>query len=464
MFNQFATSRTLLIDTENHAQTSMSKLHFLLPSAIGILLFLTPISWGGDTTVGIGVITNWLKNLMGAYGLHVVIALTIITSILTVLGTTFRVEWIQRHVRHKNLFVVSPIWLALRLFGMAFGLIYFFQVGPELLISESIGGAVFVGIGVNVIAVYVVACLLLPLLTEFGLMEFVGTLSRPLFRRVFKLPGQAAIDALTSIVGASAIGLLITIDQYGRGNYTAREASVIATNFSIVSLPFCLVIASVAGIEHFFLPWYGMVILACLMAAFITPRLPPLSRKADTYITTVAVPATDNASEAQPLLVEAWRSALQRAQQAPGIREFFATGLVNLSFFLFSVVTASLALATIASLLVFHTPIFNWLGSPLIALLEFAQLPEPAAAAPALFSGFLDQYMPAIAAGRIESSSTSFVLAGLSVCQLVFMSEVGVIILRSNLPIRITDLVTIFLLRTAIVLPVLVVGAHLVVS
>ena len=293
-------------------------------------------------------------------------------------------------------------------------------------------------------------------------MEFVGTLTRPLFRRVFKLPGQAAIDALTSIVGASAIGLLITIDQYERGSYTGREASVVATNFSIVSLPFCLVVASVAGIEHYFLPWYGIVILACLIAALVTPRLPPLSRKADTYIATVAAPITDREFESQSLMGEAWHCALQRAKQAPRIGDYFDTALVNLTFFLFSVVTAALALATIAALLVFHTPVFSWLGSPFISLFEFAQLPEPSAAASALFSGFLDQYMPAIAAGGIESNSTSFVLAGLSVCQLVFMSEVGVIILRSRLPIGITDLVAIFLLRTTIVLPVLVFGAHFV--
>ena len=440
----------------------MSKLLFLLPSTVGVLLFLTPISRDGATTVGIGILTGWTKDLMGAYGLHVVIVLTIITSLLTILGTIFRVDWIQQRDRYRALFVVPPIWLILRLFGMTFGLLYFLQVGPELLKSESIGGSVFVGIGVNVIAVYVVACLLLPLLTEFGLMEFAGTLSRPLFRRMFRLPGQAAIDAITSIVGASGIGLLITIDQYDRGNYTGREASIIATNFSIVSLPFCLVIASVAGIERYFLPWYGIVILACLIAAFVTPRLPPLSRKSDIYISNVPVPTTDSEFESQSLLNEAWHRALQRAGQAPGIREFFAAGLANLAFFLFSVVTAMLALATIAALLVFHTPIFSWLGSPFIALLELAQLPESAAAAPALFSGFLDQYMPAIAAGGIESNSTSFVLAGLSVCQLVFMSEVGVIILRSSLPISIADLIVIFLLRTVIVFPVLVFGAHLI--
>jgi nucleoside recognition membrane protein YjiH len=377
------------------------------------------------------------------------------------LGSVFRVNWIQHRAALKGLFDVPLIWLLLRLAGTTFGLIYLFQVGPELLRSESVGGAVFVGIAVNVTAVYISACLLLPLLTDFGLMEFVGTLARPLFQRVLQLPGRAAIDAVASVVGASAIGLLITIGQYDRGNYTARQASVIALNFSIVSIPFSLVVATLAGIEHLFIPWYGVVIFACLLTALITPRLPPLSRKAETYKTTSAI-APEAKTISGSLLAEAWRAALQRAAKSPDVREFFSNGASNLAFFLFSVITAATALATAATLIVFHTEVFSWLGYPFIAVFELAQLPDATAAATAVFSGFLDQYMPAVAASGIVSVKTSFVLAGLSVCQLIYMSEVGVIILRSSLPITLLDLVSIFLLRTAIVLPVLIAGAHLV--
>jgi len=441
-----------------------NKLRFLLPSFLGVLIFLTPIRWDGKLTIGIGIVTGWVKDLMGAYGLHIVVGLLVATSILTVLGTTLRTGWIHRHAMLKDLFDVPFIWLTLRLVGTIFGLIYLFQVGPELLTSGEIGGAVFVGIGVNALSVYISACLLLPLLTDFGFMEFAGTLARPVFRRVFRLPGRSAIDAVTSFVGASSIGLLITIKQYDHGNYTARQASVIATNFSIVSLPFCLVVASVAGIEHLFISWYGIVVLACLIAALITPRLPPLSRKADTYVSGSRESTPTNTQDSRSLVREAWERAMERAESAPGVREFFVTGVTNLMFFAFSVMAAAMALATIAALITFHTPIFTWLSYPFIALLEFAQLPDAAAAAPALLSGYLDQYMPAIVAASIDSNITSFILAGLSVCQLIFMSELGVIILRSSLPLSVTDLAVIFLLRTVIVLPVLFFGAHLVVS
>ena len=441
-----------------------TKLQFILPSLLGTLIFLTPIRWDGDLTIGIGVITGWIKILLGVHALQTVVGALVATSVVTILGTVFKVSWIQQHKSWKDLFDVPYIWLALRLIGTIFGLMYLLQIGPELLISEEIGGAVFVGIGVNALSIYICACLLLPLLTDFGFMEFAGTLARPVFRSLFRLPGRSAIDAVTSFVGSSSIGLLITIGQYNDGNYTARQASVIAANFSVVSIPFALVVASVAGIGHLFISWYGFVVLACLLAALITPRLPPLSRKADTYVSGLGKRGPESKIESRSLLREAWERAMERAESAPGVREFFMTGVTNMMFFTFSVLAAAMALATLAAVITFHTPLFTWLSYPLISVLELAQLPDAATASPALLSGFLDQYMPAIVAAGINSDATSFVLAGLSVCQLVFMSEFGVIVLRSSLPLSTADLGIIFLLRTVIVLPVLILGAKLIVN
>ena len=441
-----------------------TKLQFILPSLLGTLIFLTPIRWDGDLTIGIGVITGWIKILLGVHALQTVVGALVATSVVTILGTVFKVGWIQQHKSWKDLFDVPYIWLTLRLIGTIFGLMYLLQIGPELLISEEIGGAVFVGIGVNALSIYICACLLLPLLTDFGFMEFAGTLARPVFRSLFRLPGRSAIDAVTSFVGSSSIGLLITIGQYNDGNYTARQASVIAANFSVVSIPFALVVASVAGIGHLFISWYGFVVLACLLAALITPRLPPLSRKADTYVSGLGKRGPESKIESRSLLREAWERAMERAESAPGVREFFMTGVTNMMFFTFSVLAAAMALATLAAVITFHTPLFTWLSYPLISVLELAQLPDAATASPALLSGFLDQYMPAIVAAGINSDATSFVLAGLSVCQLVFMSEFGVIVLRSSLPLSTADLGIIFLLRTVIVLPVLILGAKLIVN
>lgn len=439
-------------------------LRFILPSSLGVAIFLVPVAWNGKLTIGIDIVTQWVKALMGGYGVEIVVMLMVLTSIVTFLATVLKVRRIRDSEWIGSLFNVPLSWFLIRLAGTIFGLMYLYQFGPQLLLSEKIGGAVYKDIAVNVVAVYISACLLMPLLTEFGFMEFIGTLARPLFRRVFRLPGRAAIDATASFVGASAIGLLITIGQYERKYYTAREASVIAANFSVVSIPFSLVVANVSGIGHLFVPWYAFVVLTCMAAATITPRLPPLSGKANDYIDGSLPADWDQEQESGSLITEAWHKAIARARTSPGLFEYLVTSTRNLMFFLFSVVTAAMALATIAALLTFHTPVFEWLSYPFISLLELARLPEAATAAPGLFAGFMDQYIPALLASNIEAQRTSFVLAGLSVCQLVFMSEVGVIILRSRLPLGFRDLVLIFLLRTVIAVPVLVAGANLLVD
>jgi nucleoside recognition membrane protein YjiH len=48
----------------------------------------------------------------------------------------------------------------------------------------------------------------------------------------------------------SAVGVLITSQQYQRGFYSARESAVIAASFSISSLPFCLFTTEFIGLGH----------------------------------------------------------------------------------------------------------------------------------------------------------------------------------------------------------------------
>ncbi len=409
---------------------------FVVPSVLGLLIFLTPVPWNGQLTIVIGIITGWIKTAMGESGLWLVVAVMVLTVVMTLMGSLFKVAWIRNNHWLASLFSVPLPWIILRCAGMVFGLIYLFQFGPQILRSEEIGGAVFVGIAVNSLAVYISACILLPLLTDFGFMEFTGTLARPFFNRVFRLPGRAAIDATASLVGAASVGLLITIEQYERGYYSAREACVIATNFSIVSIPFSLVIVAVAGIEQYFVAWYGVVILTCLLATFITPRLPPLSRKSEAHLVDDPSLGMRRKNDHQGLLAEAWAAAIARAQTAPGLRGFFAKGLRNLAYFLSTIIAAGMGFAIVAALITFHTPIFSWLAYPFIPLLELVGLGDASGVAPGLFSGFLDQYMPAIVASGIEHDRSSFVLAGLSVCQLIF-TEFPSLRYRCPAPIRV---------------------------
>ncbi len=71
-------------------------------------------------------------------------------------------------------------------------------------------------------------------------------------------------------------------------------------------------------------------------------------------------------------------------------------------------------------------------------------------------------FIPSILAASIESELTRFVIAALSVTQLIYMSEVGALLLGSKIPVNFLELVVIFLQRTIITLPVIAIFAHII--
>ena len=108
------------------------------------------------------------------------------------------------------------------------------------------------------------------------------------------------------------------------------------------------------------------------------------------------------------------------------------------------------------------TPFFTWLSLPFVPFLQLLQLPEAGAAAPAFVVGFADQFLPVILGQAIESDLTRFVIACAAVTQLIYMSEVGALLLKSRLSLNLGDLAAIFFLRTLITIPICAGIAHLI--
>lgn len=76
--------------------------------------------------------------------------------------------------------------------------------------------------------------------------------------------------------------------------------------------------------------------------------------------------------------------------------------------------------------------------------------------------GFADMFLPSVIGASIPSEMTRFVIAAVSVTQLVYLSEVGAVILGSKIPVSFKDLFIIFLERTLITLPIIALAAHII--
>ncbi|MGY4690021.1 YjiH family protein [Salibacterium sp. K-3] len=437
-------------------QEETSLLRFLLFSAAGIFLFMIPIRFNGEITIPVAV----LADLLGSWAAPVLPAAAALFMGIAAVGSMIAAIRPPAGGLKQSLFAVDRLWLFIRILGFLFAVIVLFDLGPEWLISGATGGLMLESLIPLLITVFLFAGLFLPFLLNFGLLEFCGAVFSPIMRPLFTLPGRSSIDCAASWLGDGTIGVLLTNQQYEQGYYSKREAAVIGTTFSVVSITFSIVILSDMNLTAYILPYYGTIVAAGFIAALIMPRIPPLSRKKDVHAD--GAPFTrESRSGSMNIFQEGLEDASRKAARN-NAASVASGGVKNVLDMWIGVLPVVMALGTTAVVIAEHTPFFTIIGTPFVPLLELLQVPEAAEASQTMLVGFADMLLPSILGSGIESELTRFVIAALSVTQLIYMSEVGGLLLASKLPIRFTELVLIFLERTIITLPVIIGCAHLI--
>src|SRR5699024_5356036 len=110
--------------------------------------------------------------------------------------------------------------------------------------------------------------------------------------------------------------------QYEDEYYTKREAAVIGTTFSVVSITFPLVVIEKVDLGNMFVPFYMTVLIAGFVAALIMPRIPPLSRKEDTYIKEAAGTVDETLPPGHNSLTYGYKQAIERSQKERSVYKF----------------------------------------------------------------------------------------------------------------------------------------------
>ncbi|MDI7740954.1 YjiH family protein [Lysinibacillus fusiformis] len=436
---------------------------FIFLSLIGIFLFITPIDAGDGLKVPIAILANWLSANVSGF-IHWFAYMVFIIAAIGALLIKFVPESENRTL-FDSLFRVNWFWTTMRVLAVIFATMYLFQVGPESFTSDNTAGLLITpdgGLVTMMFSLFLFAGLLLPLLTDFGLLEFFGSMMVKIMRPLFKIPGRSAIDCLASFVGDGTIGVLLTARQYEEGNYNAREAATIATTFSVVSITFCFVVLDTIGLNDYFLQFYGSVILVSIILAFIMPRIFPLRGKPDTNIDgSTPSERSEDVPEGFNSFSFGLNNALSKADSNKNLGKVVGSGFKNVLEMWFAITPVIMAFGTIALVLAEYTSFFKILGMPFEPILAVLQIPFADEAAQTMIVGFADMLLPSILGSGIDSELTRFFIATVSVTQLIYMSEVGGLILGTKLPIKIWDLFLIFLIRTLISIPIVALLAHL---
>jgi nucleoside recognition membrane protein YjiH len=430
----------------------------ILGSLLGIILFFIPFSTAsGESKIPLILIIDFIKEHLGKGLDYLTLGIVLLLFVTWILSRTTQIPLFKKH--HAKDGTINGL-----LFGLAaiFSLMIVFEIGPEWLLHKDIGGLAF-SIGKSVLLTVSLAGTLVIFLTEFGFLEFVGTLMAPLMRPIYHLPGRSAVDAVTSFVADPAVGIFITNKIYKTGYYTQRESASIATNFSICSLGFFALLTSIGGIMEY-LPHVIITsfIVTFILAAIMT-RIPPLSLKKDIYID--GREQTEEMRTPPPLNRQIISDAVDIAfeKAAATHPRMFTKGAFDAVKFAQKIVGYVVSIATLALILATYTPVFDWLGVPITPLLKFLGLPDAEAIGSTVLVSITEIALPIIiASGAKVSTMSLFFVCTLSTVQVIFFTESANAMLEADIPLKIWELIAIFFIRTIIAIPLVAIAAHII--
>ncbi len=266
-----------------------SLLNFLIPSIIGIIIFMIPVKFDGEWTIIVKIFADFIAKTIGDYLPALCTIIITISFVMSVLAS-FNVKFIKENKLLDQTFSVTPVWLVLRILGFIVVWMVVLKdklnLGPffDMIVADESATFILNDLLTSLVIIFVIASMLLPLLLDFGLLEFIGAIFTKIMRPVFLIPGRAAVDCITSWIGDGTLGVMLTSNQYESGYYSAKEAAIISTNFSAVSITFSLIVLSQVDMVDYFGVYYLLVCLVGIVCAIIVPRIPPLSLKKDDYV------------------------------------------------------------------------------------------------------------------------------------------------------------------------------------
>ena len=433
---------------------------FLGVSLVGISAFMVPFTYNGSINTCVGIVTDWIKALLNGLFVPLIVILLTLSAVFSMAEYIFIKIGKEKQGKFHTFFKTTPIYVVTKILAAIVAWCFWLGFGSQVIIGDSTGGTM-IGLGKTLIAIAVALSYVLPFLTDGGLMEFAGVITKPFVRPLFKVPSDASLDLIASWLGASSAAVILSAEKYKRGYYTKKEAAIVMCNFSLVSIPFCMVVATTAGVDKYFPVMYGTLCLLGIVLAIVMPRIYPLNKLSNNYYEESTINGFKSENTGLGLFRQATLESCKAVENFH-LKVVLKSGTNVLTSICFNLLPVVIAWGTIGLIVVEYTPILHWISIPFGWILDIMGVAEAYAVAPATLAGFVDMFIPCLLVVNVASVETRFIIATLSLIQIIYITEVGAVIIQTNLGIDIKKLFVIFIERTLISLPIIILVGKLI--
>ncbi|AQP53008.1 arginine transporter [Vagococcus penaei] len=433
---------------------------FLVGTLFGIILVLIPFNFsnGMDT-----ILFHYLKLFINSYQTIIqslLVICVVLSALLSLYNLLVKDNFIQKNRLLKKLFATTPFYVANRFAGAVISLLCFFKVGPNFIISVDTGTAML-DLATQLSILVPMMLLFQTFILEFGAMEFLGELIGFIVKPLFKVSEICAVNIISAWVGPGNAAILGTQELFQKGYFTVKEAAVIGSQFSTSSVGWVVLVSSVLGLmDYFWLIFLGITVIGMVLG-IISVRIPPIKNYPNTYVdgsTVSKVTTNDSGSK----LAIAYKNSAHRANSVT--LKNFTSKIDNMTFYVFWLTPIIIFWGTAALIVSMYTPILAWVSLPVELILNLFGVPDASVTASAIMSGFADNYLPVILGKDLVSIESKAIIAMMSILQLIFMSEIATLLKSCQIINKFRDIIIIFLERTFISLPFVILFVKLFIS
>jgi len=426
---------------------SSSILQFLIFSFIGIFMFFAQITVGDRHGIPIDILTNVIIDGLGVVADHLALLLVALGAAWPFIKKTW------------NRSVTDIIFTCFKIFGLAAAVMVCFNFGPEVVLNADNGPYLFDSLVKPTALMIVIGAPLLCLLVNYGFVDFIGIFVRPLTRTLWKTPGRSAVDAVSSFVGSTSMGLLFTNQMYVNNKYNAKEACIIATGFTTVAISFMVIVAGTLELTEYWTMYFLVTLVITFLCTAVTCRIYPLSKKPETYFDPEKEGGIDESFSGN-IFSDALNEAVKAVESAGNLLDNMKNSLISGMNLLLEFVPLLMGIGLAALIIAAATPIFEWFGYIFYPFTKIMGVPDAARAAQGVGMGLAEMFLPAIFCVSSDLQ-TRFFIGIICIVQIIMFSTTVPMVLATKIPLTVKDMVIVWFERTIIAIILAAAAMHL---
>lgn len=411
---------------------------FVLASVFGVFIFFIPVTFNGHNTIPLDHIVSFITAGIPTACAIFTFAIIVIGGVLPFVQGTWKKDSVTMAFSLIKLIAIGPVVMVM------------FNIGPSVLMQPNMLPFLFIKVAVPVAVIVPIGATLLTFITGYGLLEFIGVLMRPIMRPIWKLPGLATVNAVTSFVGSFAIGILLTNRLYNEGRFTRREAVIVIGGFSTASAAFMVIVVKTLGLMERWNTFFWVTLFVTFAVSAIIARIWPLRSYDDTYATPTGNPEPECRGN---LCKGAFDEGIQTAGNAPALLQNLKSSFVDGMVMNLRMLPSILSFGVISLLLIKMTPVFDILAYIYYPITKLFGIPDAMLVAKASAIVGAEMFIPSVlAAGAGAADASKFVIGVVSISVILFFSGSIPVIIATDVKFSLRHMLVVIFERTVLTL------------